>query len=85
MNYVSYGEVSTILDHRKSQNGTSVYELQVEWVDTFKDGESKDFQKYSWAPFTQIYKDVPQLVQEYFSLKKVSLQDVLNEEVQNRI
>ena len=83
MNIISYGRVSSVIDHRKSSgpNKESVYEVNVEW-----DPEhNTTSDKYQWLPFTQIYKEVPQVVQEYFSLKKVSLETILNEEVQNRI
>ena len=83
MNIISYGRVSSVIDHRKSSSPTdeSVYEVHVEW----DPDHNQSSEKYQWVPFTQIYKEVPQVVQEYFSLKKVSLETILNEEVQNRM
>ena len=74
----------SVIDHRKSEKANddgSVYEVYVEWD---PEHNSSD-EKYQWVPFTQIYKEIPQIVQEYFSLKKVSLEAILNEEVQNRM
>jgi predicted transcriptional regulator len=88
MNIVSYGKVAGIIDHRKiteeTQQKNSVYEILVEWENQFENQTQEQEEQYSWRPFTQIYKDVPQMVQEYFSLKKLSLESILKEEVEAR-
>ena len=57
MNIVSYGRVSSVIDHRKNESvdDSSIYEVLVEWDKSIKEGgtnlqEGDD--QYTWMPFT---------------------------------
>ncbi|CDW83518.1 UNKNOWN [Stylonychia lemnae] len=62
------GEIEQIIDHRVTDSEYPQYELLVEW----KAG------KPSWEPFQQLFKDVSQLVTDYFRTTNVSINDVMD-------
>ena len=69
--------IKAAIDHRHApvdDQKKSLYEIQVELEDAEPDEEFK------WVPFRDLFRAKPGLVQEYFSLKKVNLEDILNEE-----
>lgn len=76
----NFDNIVSVIDHRNSEGTESVYEVQIEWDKSELDVGDK----YTWVPFTDIYKELPQLLSEYFSFKKVSLEAILSAEVQAR-
>ena len=76
------GVVTAILDHdvrTRALNGKEqrCMHLQVEW-------EGQEERSYSWEPFTSIFRDVPNIVTEYFDLKQVDIRELLEEESRAR-
>jgi hypothetical protein len=73
--------INAVIDHREATDQSlSVYEVCVEYA---KEDLHPD-DKFAWMPFTEVYKELPGVMQEYFSLKKVSLENILNLEVEAR-
>lgn len=77
------GVVSAILDHGEKTRALNGKEqqcmhLQVEWQEDTGD------KSFSWEPFTNIFRDVPSLVQEYFDSKSLDIRELLDQEAKAR-
>ena len=62
----NYGVVRAVLDHER--RGDNVF-LQVEW-------EEKESITHSWEPLHNIYRDVPDLVEEYYKTQNLSTNEL---------
>ena len=61
-------EIEQIIDHKESQGQ---FTLQIKWKES-----------YTWEPFSQIYKDVPELVTEYCESKNLKIKEILEKEAE---
>jgi len=66
-----------VIDFRKKENAQdkdSIYELQIDWDPI----SGKD--PCSWHPFRDAYREIPTLIQSFFSLKKIRIENILQDE-----
>ena len=78
------GEVSQIVDHRLMPMAISGREikcmhLQIEWTDAESSAD-----RFTWEPLTRINRDVPKMVQDYFTMAKIDLIKTLDLEAERR-
>ena len=76
------GEISQILDHEVraiALNGKEVQKmhLMIEWSNVRAENTSE---RFTWERLTIIYRDVPQMVSEYFAKERLDLKLILDKE-----
>ena len=56
-----------------------VMHLEVEWSNAETAQE-----RFTWEPLSRIYRDVPEMVAEYFAFAKLDLKEILDQESNRR-